>query len=32
LLESEALDALGGRSDAERLRVGIAVNADSMAT
>ena len=32
LLESEALDALGRRSDAERLRVAIAVNADSMAT
>ena len=32
LLESEALDALGHGSDAERLRVAIAVNADSMAT
>jgi len=32
LLESEALDALGRSSDAERLRVAIAVNADSMAT
>src|SRR5712672_4376096 len=32
LLELEALDALGRRSDAERLRVAIAVNADSMAT
>jgi LysR family transcriptional regulator (chromosome initiation inhibitor) len=32
LLESEALDALGHRSDADRLRVAIAVNADSMAT
>jgi LysR family transcriptional regulator, chromosome initiation inhibitor len=31
-LESEALDELGRRSDAERLRVAIAVNADSMAT
>ena len=32
LLESEALDAVGRRSDAERLRVAVAVNADSMAT
>ena len=32
LLESEALDALGRRPNADRLRVAIAVNADSMAT
>lgn len=32
MMESEALDALGLRADAERLRVAIAVNADSMAT
>jgi LysR family transcriptional regulator, chromosome initiation inhibitor len=32
MLESEALDAWGLRADAERLRVAIAVNADSMAT
>jgi LysR family transcriptional regulator (chromosome initiation inhibitor) len=32
MLELEALDALGRRADAERLRVAIAVNADSMAT
>jgi LysR family transcriptional regulator (chromosome initiation inhibitor) len=32
LLESEALDALGRRPDATRLRVAVAVNADSMAT
>jgi LysR family transcriptional regulator (chromosome initiation inhibitor) len=32
MLESEAIDMLGGGGDAQTLRVAIAVNADSMAT